>query len=263
MPWLSTPCRSAQDRTSAVASAFCSGMPQADRMALSCARWVSYDAGMTVSFARRAVLSNGPGRSGSGEAVHPRRSAAIERRLFRGRRVGGDALERIPELGVAARLLVRREVALEHAAVRAKGFDAGLDVLAPRRGEIFGGRRQVALVEVEAERGHPDAAELDVDIRTFGQFGDVLSPTGEDLLPVTGIGADAEHAADMIEDDRRVGESAGDVDRVRQLRMILPGFEAEAERGELRKSLAEFGVAHQMRRHRAGGEFLDCVVGVP
>ena len=49
MPWLSTPCRSAQDRMSAVGSALSSGMPQADRMALICARCVSYDAGMTVS----------------------------------------------------------------------------------------------------------------------------------------------------------------------------------------------------------------------
>ncbi len=67
---------------------------------------------------------------------------------------------------------------------------------------------------------------------------------------MAGIGADAEHAADVIEDDRGVGKGAGEVDRVRQLRMVLPGFEAEAERGELGKALAEFGVAHEMRRHR-------------
>src|SRR5271169_184268 len=109
MPWLSTPCRSAQDRMSAVASAFSSGMPQADRMALSCARWVSYDAGMAVSFARRAVLRNGAYRSGSGDAVHASGGAAVECGLFSGRHAGGDALERVPQLGVAARLLVRGE----------------------------------------------------------------------------------------------------------------------------------------------------------
>src|SRR5437870_2681327 len=46
MPWLSTPCRSAQERMSAVASALSSGMPQANRMASSCARCFSYGAGM-------------------------------------------------------------------------------------------------------------------------------------------------------------------------------------------------------------------------
>src|SRR6202021_2918143 len=46
MPWLSTPCRSAQDRMSAVASAFSSGMPQANTIALICARCCSYGAGM-------------------------------------------------------------------------------------------------------------------------------------------------------------------------------------------------------------------------
>src|SRR6059036_2760558 len=35
------------------------------------------------------------------------------------------SLERIPQLGVAARLLVRREVALEHAALGTERLDAG------------------------------------------------------------------------------------------------------------------------------------------
>src|SRR4029077_16770132 len=73
----------------------------------------------------------------------------------------------------------------------------------------------------------------------------------------------AEHAADMVEGDRGVGEGAGEVDRVRQLRMVLPGFEAEPERSELGKALAEFGVAHQMRRYDARSELLDRVIAVP
>src|SRR3984893_2364481 len=59
MPWLSTPCRSAQERMSAVASALSSGMPQAKRMALSCARCLSYGAGMGLSSSgRRPALRN-------------------------------------------------------------------------------------------------------------------------------------------------------------------------------------------------------------
>src|SRR5438105_2271082 len=54
MPWLSMPCRSAQERISAVASALSSGMPQPKRMALSCARCLSYGAGMGVSSSGRS-----------------------------------------------------------------------------------------------------------------------------------------------------------------------------------------------------------------
>ncbi len=67
----------------------------------------------------------------------------------------------------------------------------------------------------------------------------------------------------MIENDRGVGKGAGEVDRVRQLRMILPGFEAEAEGSELGEAFAEFGVAHQMRGNDAGGKLLDRIIAVP
>src|SRR6516225_4386043 len=176
------------------------------------------------------------------QAVHPCRGAAVEGGLFGRRGARGDALERVPELGVAARLLVRREVALEHAAVRPEGFDAGLNILAPGGGKLFGGGRHVTLLKVEAERGHADPAELDVDVWAFGQFSDIFLPAGENLRPPAGVRADPEHAADMVEDDRRAGEGAGEIDRVRQLRMVLPGFEAEAERPDLRKTFAEFGL---------------------
>ena len=45
--------------------------------------------------------------------------------------------------------------------------------------------------------------------------------------------------------------------------MILPGFEAEAELGELREALAELRVARQVRRHDAGGEFADRLAARP
>src|ERR1700730_13927995 len=91
-----------------------------------------------------------PAGSGYREAVDPRCGAAVERRLFGRRDAGGDALEGVPQLGVAAGLLVRREVALEHAAVDAAGFDAGLDILAPCGGEVPRGRTHLARVGVEA-----------------------------------------------------------------------------------------------------------------
>src|SRR6516225_91853 len=107
---------------------------------------------MDLTVSRKSLLGSraAPDRSGYGQVVHPRRSAAVEGLLFRCRRTGSDALEGVPQLGVAAGLLVRRKVALEHAAIGAKSLDARLDILAPGGGELFRGWRQVALVEVEA-----------------------------------------------------------------------------------------------------------------
>ncbi len=45
--------------------------------------------------------------------------------------------------------------------------------------------------------------------------------------------------------------------------MVLPGFEAEAEPGELREAFAEFRVAYQLRRHDPGDVFADHLARVP
>src|SRR5215813_11749218 len=86
------------------------------------------------------LIGGGHGGSSSGhsDTVHPCRGAAVECRLFHRRGTGGNTFESVPQLGVAARLLVGRKVALKHAAIWAKGLDAGLDVLTPRRGKFFG-----------------------------------------------------------------------------------------------------------------------------
>ena len=99
---------------------------------------------------------------------------AVERLLFRGRCPGRDALERIPQLGVAARLLVRREVTLEHAALGTEPLDAGLDVLPPCGGQLRRRRRHVALMEVETERCHAEATELHVHIRALRQLARII-----------------------------------------------------------------------------------------
>src|SRR5712691_7426343 len=125
-----------------------------------------------------------PRRAGSrelrrGDSVDAGGSAAVERPLLGGRGAGRDALEGVPQLGVAAGLLVRREVALEHAALGAERLDARLEIHPPCGGEVLGRRRYLALGEIEAERGHADAAELDVDVRAFRQLGDVLLPANQ------------------------------------------------------------------------------------
>ncbi len=74
--------------------------------------------------------------------IDPGRGPAIERRLLARRRSGGHVLEGVPQLGVAAGLLVGREIALEHAAVDAECLDAGLDIGAPRRRQLLRRRRE-------------------------------------------------------------------------------------------------------------------------
>src|SRR6185312_3110038 len=118
-------------------------------------------------------------------------------------------------------------------------------------------------MEVEAEGGHADPAKLDVNVRAFRQFADVLAPARQYLRPLSSIRSHAQHAADMVQDDGRVREGARQIDRVRQLRMVLPRLKAESQFAKLRKAFAEFGVAYLVRRHVAGGELADRVAAVP
>ena len=69
--------------------------------------------------------------------------------------------------------------------------------------------------------------------------------------------ADAQHAPDMVQDDRRVGKRARQLDRVRKLRMVLPGFEAQSQLRKLREARAERRIAHRVRRHGARYETRD------
>src|SRR6478672_12137145 len=55
----------------------------------------------------------------------------------------------------------------------------------------------------------------------------------------------------MVENDRRLGEAAGQVGQLVELRMEQPRIEREAEGRKPRKSLAEASVGHQTRRSRA------------
>src|SRR5713101_835259 len=97
-------------------------------------------------------------RSGSCAAKVSRQACALPiclSRLTMSRAISSPSFWRVAESGRGQ-------------AVDPERFNAGLDVLAPRGGEVFGRRRHVALVEVEPERDHADAAELDVDVRAFG-----------------------------------------------------------------------------------------------
>src|SRR5215208_3383955 len=66
------------------------------------------------------------------ESVEPRRGADEQVGFFRFRGARCQPLERIEQHRIAACALIDREIALEHAAVRAKRLDAGLNIGTPR-----------------------------------------------------------------------------------------------------------------------------------
>src|SRR6202022_1115647 len=82
------------------------------------------------------------------QPVELRRRAGEECGLFGGGIAGGDALEGVPQGGVAAAALVDREVALEHRALGAEGGEASLDI-GPPGGQFLHARRKFAGVMVK------------------------------------------------------------------------------------------------------------------
>ena len=68
--------------------------------------------------------------------------------------------------------------------------------------------------------------------------------------------------AEVIEDDRRVGEGLGQVGELRQLRVVQPGVEAEAARRQLGESPAEARVGVQAGRG-IRVRVADLIAGVP
>src|SRR5258707_7535858 len=70
------------------------------------------------------------------QPVKPRRGASEKIGLFRCRGAACEPLERVEQHRIAARTLVDRKVALEHAAVGAEILDAGLDIGPPCAGHL-------------------------------------------------------------------------------------------------------------------------------
>src|SRR5207244_9617430 len=71
------------------------------------------------------------------QSIELQRGVVEHRILLIGRIVLGDALERVPQIGIAAHPLVDREVAFEHRAVGTEGGDAGVEIRAPRLGQLL------------------------------------------------------------------------------------------------------------------------------
>src|SRR5689334_12968711 len=140
---------------------------------------------------------------------------------------------------IAAAAFVDREVAFEHGSSDAEGLDARLDVGAPGVGELFGRRRQSALVNIETEQTHAEAAELDADVRTLRELANRFAPLLEHFVAPAGVGTDADRSADMIENHRRVRASARERNHLVELRVIHPRIERKTEGRQTSQSLAQ------------------------
>src|SRR4051812_30115426 len=89
---------------------------------------------------------------------------------------------------------------------------------------------------------HAEAAEFYVEIRKLGELADVSVPDFEHFVAIAVVRRNAKQAADMIEYHRRLRERAQQVFEIVQLRMKKPGFERQAERLQVGKSLAKHRV---------------------
>src|SRR5689334_19674819 len=86
-------------------------MPDAAPVTIAVLPEMSIYQGTSITGVSSPIGQRGSPTSRRLQAIHPCCGATVERFLFAGRRVGGDTLEGVPQLGVAARLLVRRKVA--------------------------------------------------------------------------------------------------------------------------------------------------------
>ena len=76
---------------------------------------------------------------------------------------------------------------------------------------------------------------------TFGHFasvGDRRLPGGEHLVAASGVRADADRPAEVVEDDRRVGERPREVGQVGDVRVVDPALERHAVLAQVRVALA-------------------------
>src|SRR5439155_8225409 len=150
-------------------------------------------------------------------AVDLDRRVMEHRRAF-GRRVGpGEPFERVVQHVIRKGDFVRRKVAFEHATLRTEVLNT---VLHPRRhgfGQCFRADRHRPGVPVEPHAGHAHTAQFEGDIGTSRHRGDPGAPDGAHLVLPVGIHAHPIERADVIQNDRYIRHSPGEVGHFRHL----------------------------------------------
>src|SRR4051794_39786108 len=100
--------------------------------------WISTCFGRSVMSLFLGEKGMGSGPASIAKAVEPRRGACEEIGFLGRRGAAREPFEGIVQHRIAARALVDREVALEHAAVRAETLDTGVDIGPPGSGHLTG-----------------------------------------------------------------------------------------------------------------------------
>ena len=71
---------------------------------------------------------------------------------------------------------------------------------------------------VKPDPRHADAAELEIDVWTLRDRGDAIPPRREHLVVAVGVGTDPRQSAEMVQDDRQIGDSFGKCRQLGELR---------------------------------------------
>ena len=108
-------------------------------------------------------------------------------------------------------------------------MDRGFIVAPCRLAQCLAGRRHRLFVPAETAVVHIDAAQLDHDVRTFGQRRDALGPFCEYLVLPSFIGSDPYDTAEVVEHHCRFGKGARQINDLGQLRMTAHRLEDEVE----------------------------------
>src|SRR5262245_11708601 len=138
------------------------------------------------------------------EAVHTGGGVAIEQGFFALRAAFRNVLEGVPQHAVAAALLVRRKIALQHAAVGAECVYAGFNISTTRGSQFFRRGWHIAHVKIPAAVDRSQTSDFDAEIVELCKLAQMLAPYRKDLVTLVIVGRNSEHASYVIENDVRL-----------------------------------------------------------
>src|ERR1700744_802147 len=99
----------------------------------------------------------------------------------------------------------------------------------------------------EAAEPHTEPAQLDAYIGTPAQAQYAFAPDFEHFVASLRVFTDPDRTSGVIHNNRGVGKRLRQVDDVIELWMVCPTIEAQAQRGQARKSPAQPRIQQQMR----------------
>src|SRR5579872_3384298 len=169
-------------------------------------------------------------------------------------------LARVPEDRVAAKALLHREIALEHASACAEFLDAHFEVWPPCSCDLFRCKRRCCGLAYRLRTPHRQRAKLHKHVRMRCECGHTGAPFGKHLVSAACVGTAEDRAAEMVQHYRRLRKTRRQIRHFAQLRMINPSIEGEAEFGEVPVTLSEIWLREELRTRHG---FMHALIGVP